>query len=299
MQRGPNPGRAVHRSRVPGRPLAAAGVVTGAWVDDVCALARRAGEAIMAVYATDFEIAQKDDASPLTRADLAAHEILVSGLAALPPGLPVLSEESASTVPAVERRHWRRYWLVDPLDGTREFIKRNDEFTVNIALVEDGVPVVGVVFAPALDEMAWACSGQGAWHVHAGRRQRLAGRPAPATPVVAVSRSHLDAHTARLLAGMGAHETLAAGSALKFIRMAQGRADLYPRLGPTSEWDTAAGHCLLTETGGEVFALDGRPLRYNRRAGLLNPSFLAVADSCVDWPARLAGLLPPALEPSP
>lgn len=264
-----------------------------------CALARRAGEAILAVYASDFEVAHKDDASPLTRADLAAHGILAAGLAALPPGLPVLSEEAATEVPAAERRHWRRYWLVDPLDGTREFIKRNDEFTVNIALVEDGVPVLGVVYAPALDEMAWAQAGQGAWIERAGSRRRLPGRPAPARPVVAVSRSHRDADTARLLAGMGAHDTLAAGSALKFIRLAQGRADLYPRLGPTSEWDTAAGHCLLTESGGEVFDLGGRPLRYNQGDGLLNPSFLAVADAGAGWPRTLAGLLPPAPEPAP
>lgn len=264
-----------------------------------CALARRAGEAILAVYATDFEVAHKDDASPLTRADLAAHGILAAGLAALPPGLPVLSEEAATEVPAAERRHWRRYWLVDPLDGTREFIRRNDEFTVNIALVEDGVPVLGVVHAPALGEMAWALAGQGAWIEDAGGRRRLSGRSAPARPVVAVSRSHRDAHTGRLLAGIGAHDTLAAGSALKFIRLAQGRADLYPRLGPTSEWDTAAGHCLLTESGGEVYDLDGRPLRYNRREGLLNPSFLAVADAGAGWPRTLAGLLPPAPGPAP
>jgi 3'(2'), 5'-bisphosphate nucleotidase len=252
-----------------------------------CALARAAGAAILAVYRQPFAVEYKDDASPLTQADLAAHRLLVDGLAALDPGLPVLSEESADQHPAAQRRAWSRYWLVDPLDGTREFIKRNDEFTVNIALVDAGVAVLGIVFAPALDELAVGIAGAGAWLEHGGGTARLCGRAVPALPVVAVSRSHADADTAALLQRLGPHRTLAAGSALKFIRLAQGAADLYPRLGPTSEWDTAAGQCVLEAAGGRVTGFDGAPFRYNQRDSLLNPGFLAAADAGADWLARL------------
>jgi 3'(2'), 5'-bisphosphate nucleotidase len=258
-----------------------------------CALARAAGAAIMAVYRQPFAIEYKDDASPLTQADLAAHRLLVDGLSALAPALPVLSEESADQHPAAQRRAWPRYWLVDPLDGTREFVKRNDEFTVNIALVDSGVAVLGVVYAPALDELAVAIAGGGAWLEHGGDSVRLSGRRAPAEPVVAVSRSHADPATAALLERLGPHRTLAAGSALKFIRLAQGAADLYPRLGPTSEWDTAAGQCLLEAAGGRLIGFDGLPFRYNQRDSLLNPGFLASSDAAPDWLARLRPPSPP------
>lgn len=255
-------------------------------------LARAAGDAILAVYRREFAVAYKDDASPLTEADLAAHRCIVAGLAALTPDWPVLSEESADTITASERRRWSRYWLVDPLDGTREFVKRNDEFTVNIALIDAGEPVLGVVFAPALDEMASAAVGEGAWLTCNGQITPLRTRALPATPVVAISRSHLDAGTRALLAGIGVHDTLAAGSALKFIRLAQGAADLYPRLGPTSEWDTAAGQCVLEQAGGALLHLHGAPFRYNQGESLLNSSFLAVADAAARWPQRLAAFVP-------
>lgn len=254
-------------------------------------LARSAGEAILEVYRGRFDVEYKDDRSPLTQADLAAHRILVAGLARLSPSLPVLSEESAAGVGFDERRGWQRYWLVDPLDGTREFVKRNDEFTVNIALVEDGEPVVGILHAPALGEMAWAVRGEGAFLDTGAGARRLEGRRAPTVPVIAVSRSHVNPATQDLLDAIGAHDTLSAGSALKFIRIAQGLVDLYPRLGPTSEWDTAAGHCLLDETGGAIYDLAGQPLRYNQRVSLLNPHFLAVGDASAQWPQRLAAVL--------
>ncbi len=259
---------------------------------EACRLARAAGETILAVYRRDFDVAIKDDHSPLTEADLASHRLLVAGLPAIEPGLPVVSEESAVQVPAAERLRWPRYWLVDPLDGTREFIKRNDEFTVNIALVENGRPVFGVVYAPALDELAWAVRGHGAWIEHAGSRSALVGRPTPEVPVVCVSRSHASARTQALLDHLGAYEPMAAGSALKFIRLAQGRADFYPRLGPTSEWDTAAGQCVLEEAGGRLVDFAGVPFHYNRGESLLNPGFLAAADARVDWAERLRAVLP-------
>lgn len=246
----------------------------------------------MAVYRRDFDVEYKDDCSPLTEADLAAHHILSGGLAALSPSLPVLSEESADTVSTGERRSWSRYWLVDPLDGTREFVKRNDEFTVNIALVDEGDAVMGIVYAPALDEMACALRGEGAWIERGGTRAALHARPNPACPVIAVSRSHADAATLAVLSEIGRHETLAAGSALKFIRLAQGVADLYPRLGPTSEWDTAAGQCVLEEAGGAVVDRHGDPFRYNQRDTVLNPGFLAFGDPLAQWPQRLSHLLP-------
>ena len=256
------------------------------------ALARSAGEAIMAVYRRDFSVEYKNDHSPLTQADLAAHLVLATGLAALSPALPVLSEESADTVTTAERRSWTRYWLVDPLDGTREFVKRNDEFTVNIALVDQGEAVLGVVYAPALGEMAHAVRRGGAWFDTGVGPVALHARRAPARPVIAVSRSHANAATIALLDGIGAHETMAAGSALKFIRLAQGEADLYPRLGPTSEWDTAAGQCVLEEAGGGLVDLRGTPFRYNQRDTVLNPSFLAYGDTGTGWPHRLAPYLP-------
>ncbi|MFA7541384.1 MAG: inositol monophosphatase family protein, partial [Lysobacterales bacterium] len=188
-----------------------------------------------------------------------------------------------------EQRGWQRYWLVDPLDGTREFIKRNDEFTVNIALVEDGRAVFGLIHAPALGETGWGQLGEaaGAWWQGDGEAQAIRARQAPAVPTVTISRSHASAATVAVLDALGEHQTLRAGSALKFLRLAQGEADLYPRLGPTSEWDTAAGQCLLEAAGGELLAPDGRPFRYNQRDTLLNGAFLAVADPQAGWQARL------------
>ena len=253
-------------------------------------LARLAGDAILAIYRRNFDVEYKDDRSPLTEADLAAHRILAAGLAALTPSLPVLSEESVQSVPKARRRGWSRYWLVDPLDGTKEFIKRNDEFTVNIALIDDGVPVFGVVYAPALDELAWAARDRGAFLDTGRGSDTLHTRRSPSRPVLTISRSHADAATVAVLDAVGEHEAMPVGSALKFIRLAQGLADLYPRLGPTSEWDTAAGQCVLEAAGGALLAPDGRPFRYNQRDTLLNGRFLALGDREAGW-QRLLPLL--------
>lgn len=254
----------------------------------VADLVRRAGEAIMAVYAGAFAVEIKDDASPLTAADLAAHRILVAGLVALAPPWPVLSEESAD-VPWTERQRWSRYWLVDPLDGTREFVKRNGEFTVNVALIDGHRPILGVVLAPVSGELALAWQGGGAWR-EAGpgaTPQRLHSRALPERPMVAGSRSHASPAEQALLARLGPYEALALGSSLKFLRLAAGAADLYVRLGPTSEWDTAAAQCVLEQAGGAVLGLDGAPLAYNTKESLLNPHFVAVGDPAQDWRTKL------------
>ena len=254
-----------------------------------CSIARRAGEAIMQVYAGDFAVERKDDNSPLTAADLAAHRTIVAGLHELAPQIPVLSEEAADEIAWPERQTWSRYFLVDPLDGTREFVKRNGEFTVNIALIENGVPVLGIVYAPVLDEMFSAWRG-GHAYLHKSRddeRIALRTRARGATVVVAGSRSHADPRLIGALERIGDHELVTLGSSLKFCRAAQGLADLYIRYGLTSEWDTAAGQCVLEQAGGGVTRLDGSPLRYNTKESLLNPDFIAFGDASVDW----AGLL--------
>ena len=249
----------------------------------VLQLAREAGAAIMQVYARDFDVSRKDDHSPLTEADMASHHLISAGLGRLAPQWPLLSEESAAIDWEV-RRHWQRYWLVDPLDGTREFIKKNGEFTVNIALVDEGVPVFGAIFVPALDEMFWAARGIGAFQRDGEGDVPLAARQPATTPLrVAASRSHRDPASAAAIERMGEVEPLGMGSSLKFCRMAQARMDVYPRFAPTSEWDTAAGQCILEAAGGCVITLDGAALTYNSKPSLLNPHFLALGDPALPW----------------
>lgn len=250
-------------------------------------IARDAGAAIMEVYAQDFDVESKADSSPLTAADMAAHRIICAALAALTPDIPVLSEESA-TIDWTTRRGWSRYWLVDPLDGTREFVKKNGEFTVNIALIDGDASVMGIVYAPALDYMVHAERGVGAF-VRDGASDiaLMTQQPAPTPLRVAASRSHLGARTAAALEKMGATERIGMGSSLKFCRIAEGRMDVYPRFGPTSEWDTAAAQCVLEAAGGVVLTLDGAALRYNTKESLLNPDFIALGDAGLGWKAWL------------
>ena len=251
-------------------------------------LAQAAGEAIMQVYRQDFGVEQKDDRSPLTQADLASHRIIVDGLARLTPDIPVLSEESAQ-LPWDVRRAWQRYWLVDPLDGTREFVKKNGEFTVNIALIEGHVPTFGVVQSPALDEMHWAATGVGAFRRENGEDVSISVRKPATTPLrVAASRSHLDERTAALLQRLGDIEAIGLGSSLKFLRIAEARLDFYPRFGPTSEWDTAAAQVIVEAAGGVVLDLEGKPLLYNTKDSLLNPFFLVLGDTDLPWREWLA-----------
>lgn len=254
-------------------------------------IAHRAGAAIMQVYADGFDIARKDDDSPVTSADLAAHRLIVAGLAALTPDVPVLSEESAQ-LPWQTRRQWSRYWLVDPLDGTREFIKRNGEFSVNIALIDDGLPVFGVVQAPVNGVVWHAQRGGKAYRRDGAQQDVITTRVPPAVPLrVAASRSHRSGRTETLLHRMGEIELIAQGSSLKFCRIAEGTLDAYPRLGPTSEWDTAAGQCVLEAAGGVLLAADsGEPFRYNQRPHLLNGDFVALGDASLPWRDWVAGL---------
>ena len=236
----------------------------------------RAGAAIMRVYGgASVAVQRKEDDSPLTLADLESQRVILEGLADITPDIPVLSEESAQA-PWSERRAWDELWVVDPLDGTREFVKRNGEFTVNIALVRQHEPVLGVVAAPALGLLYWGAAGVGAFSQHQGAARVAIGVSAPQNPVRVVgSRSHVSGDTAGYLAKLGAHVMTGMGSSLKFCLIAEGRADLYPRFGPTSEWDTAAGQAVLEAAGGRVTRLDGHRLRYNCRESLINGDFLA------------------------
>lgn len=241
----------------------------------VVALAETAGAAIMRIYAeADLGVSRKADESPLTRADLAAHQIIVRGLQELTPDIPVLSEESAAR-PYDERQTWAHFWLVDPLDGTKEFIKRNGEFTVNIALIEQGRPILGAVYAPALAVCYFGARGAGASVRREGVTQAISAcRFTQGQPVrVVASRSHADPRTAALIGQLGEHQCVSMGSSLKLCLVAEGRADVYPRLAPTMEWDTAAAHAVVLEAGGAVFDLGGDELRYGK-ADLHNPEFV-------------------------
>ena len=252
-------------------------------------IAVRASAAILDVYESEFAVEHKDDRSPLTAADLAAHRLIVAALGELTPDIPVLSEESVA-IEWRERSCWTRYWLVDPLDGTREFVKRNGEFTVNIALIDDHRPVLGVVQTPVTGELACAWDGGGAWLADAtSAKVRRIGTRQRATPLtVAGSRSHASEHETELLGRLGHCARMPLGSSLKFVRIAAAQADLYLRLGPTSEWDTAAGQCVLEQAGGAVLDFNGRPLRYNTRDSLINPDFVAVGDRDADWSTLFA-----------
>ncbi len=256
-------------------------------------IAARAGEKIMEVYARDIAVTSKDDDSPLTEADLAANTLICTELRALTPDIPILSEESAG-VPWSERGTWQRHWLVDPLDGTREFIGRNGQFTVNIALIEAHRPVLGVVHVPAQRRCFSAWRGGGAHLQEDTGTRRIHTRPTQVGKfVLAGSRSHASPEQVHFFAALGdGVEVLSMGSSLKFCLVAEGRVDLYPRFGPTSEWDTAAAHCVVEAAGGIVTGLDFVPLQYNRGPGLLNPHFLVIGDPSFDWRPYLAGAKP-------
>lgn len=250
---------------------------------EVTALAREAGRAILEVYASSFSVQEKEDRSPLTEADLRSEKLILAGLQRIAPEIPVLSEESAQA-PYSARKSWGQLWVVDPLDGTKEFVQRNGEFTVNIALVDHQRPVLGIVHAPVLERSYYACEGVGAFRSDAqavGRPIRVARRGTGPLRVVG-SRSHRGSSLDAFLARIGPHELVEVGSSLKLCLVAEGAADVYPRLGPTSEWDTAAGQCVLEQAGGQVLKLNGEPLEYNRE-NTLNPSFMGFADADIDW----------------
>ncbi len=242
-------------------------------LDDICALAAQAGAAILEVARAPIASRTKADATPVTMADDAADRLILAGLRLRAPDIEVISEESVSA----ERMGAacpERFWLVDPLDGTKEFLAGNGEYTVNIALVERGVPVLGVVHVPALGWTYAAGNGQVFRRHGHGAATAIAARPCPTRPLALVSRSHRDAQTDAYLRGLGEVDERSVGSSLKFCLIAAGEGDLYVRFGRTMEWDTAAGHAILVAAGGGVTALDGTPLRYGK-PGLLNPDFIA------------------------
>src|ERR1700692_4897512 len=243
--------------------------------DALMPIVARAGDAIMRIYDSGFTVQRKEDDSPLTLADLESQRVIMEGLTEVTPDIPILSEESAQA-PWDERKTWRELWVVDPLDGTREFVKRNGQFTVNIALVREHEPVLGVVAAPALGLLYWGASGAGAFSHHRGAAEGPLKVSPPGSPWRWVaSRSHASAETAGYLTRVGPHAMTGIGSSLKFCLVAEGKADLYPRFGPTSEWDTAAGQAILEAAGGRVTRLDGHRLRYNCRPSVINGDFLA------------------------
>ena len=263
-------------------------------LDEVRRIAAAAAGRILDVYRSPFEVGRKADESPLTEADLASHRTIVEGLRALAPAIPVLSEESAE-IDFATRAGWSRYWLVDPLDGTRDFVKRNGEFTVNIALVDRHEPVLGVVAVPVTGVSYAAARGLGALrHDAQGERGLAVHRPARRPFRVAASRSHRDRTTTAFIGRLGPAEEVSIGSSLKFCLLAEGAIDVYPRFGPTCEWDTAAAQCVVEEAGGRVTDVELEPLRYNTRESFLNPFFLAFGDPAVDWSRFLSDESRPA-----
>nr|WP_297458441.1 3'(2'),5'-bisphosphate nucleotidase CysQ [uncultured Halomonas sp.] len=258
-----------------------------------------AGETVLAIYRRGFDIEIKSDDSPLTEADMASHHALIALLEALTPNVPILSEESGE-IPFETRKTWDRYWLIDPLDGTKEFIKRNDEFTLNVALIENGVPVFGIVHAPALGEQGrtwWGQQGKGAWKRQGSEpAQAIAVRALP-NPEQAIwkvvgSRSHGAAAFEAFCKGLPQHECVTMGSSLKLCLVAEGSADLYPRLAPTSEWDTAAAQAVVTAAGGEVLdAHTLQPLRCNQQDSVLNPFFIVCGQRDERWIEALSTAL--------
>ncbi|HID01204.1 MAG TPA: 3'(2'),5'-bisphosphate nucleotidase CysQ [Piscirickettsiaceae bacterium] len=247
------------------------------WLPQLCRLAREAGARIVEIYhSSHFDVAKKGDGTPVTTADTAADEIIIAGLQRMAPDVPIVTEETLADIPFDQRRHWQAYWLVDPLDGTREFIERTGEFSVNIGLVVAGQPVLGVVYGPVLDVLYFGGPQLGAWKITGdASAQAIRVGQQPDCRRVAVSRRHgkkVDA----FIDALGAPVTqIHMGSALKTCLVAEGAADFYPRLGPTSYWDTAAGHAVLLAAGGNVITLSGEPLAYHQCEQMLNPWFIA------------------------
>ena len=261
-----------------------------ALLETVRRIAAAAADRILRIYDTPFKVERKADQSPLTEADLAAHRTIVEGLNALSPTIPVLSEESADEVDFATRAGWARYWLVDPLDGTKDFVNRNGEFTVNIALIERHAPVLGVVTVPVTGVSYCAGRGLGAWRHDSTGATAIGVRATVARPWrVASSRSHADPRTAAFIRNLGPSERISIGSSLKFCLLAEGEIDIYPRFGPTSEWDTAAAQCVVEQAGGRITDIELEPLRYNTGESLLNPWFLAFGDRAVDWRRFMPG----------
>ena len=255
---------------------------------EALAISRQAGKCIVDVYGSDYDVDFKSDNTPVTTADLAAHHVIIKQLQLLSPCLPVLSEESDG-ISYEERLGWHTFWLVDPLDGTREFLRRNGEFSVNIALVHNNVPIAGVIFAPVLDITYFATRGSGAYK-QKGNEAPMPIKVRNATTPVTVARSRNPKTGPRLqhfLDDIGDYDEIPMGSALKSCLVAEGAADIYARLGPTGEWDTGAAQCIVEEAGGFIRDLHSKNLTYNERETLINPAFLVYGDDQIDWVQHL------------
>ena len=255
----------------------------GSLLESVNAIASQAGEIIMEIYGNAFDIETKQDNSPLTEADLAAHNYIVNSLASIA-DYPILSEESAE-IPFTERSKWQTYWLVDPLDGTKEFIKRNGDFTVNIALIYQHKPVLGSVYVPVTKQLYFAAEGDGAYKQSPEDKARKISvkKEFSDNLVVVGSRSHITEELKNFLDKLPPHQLISIGSSLKMCLVAEGLADLYPRIGLTSEWDTAAAQCIVEQARGKVVDLKGNRLLYNIKQSLLNPYFLVFGNNQYDW----------------
>jgi 3'(2'), 5'-bisphosphate nucleotidase len=260
-------------------------------IDPIIAISRQAGQEILKIYDSDFDVETKADDSPLTAADRASHELICASLGALTPAIPVWSEESA-TKPLAERANWSEFWLVDPLDGTKEFIKRNGEFTVNIALIRGNEPVLGVVYVPVTRHCYFGYHGGGAFLAgDDGVPRPIAVSRETKKPIRVVgSRSHAGPSLQTYLDRLGPHVMVPMGSSLKLCLVAAGEADIYPRLGLTSEWDTAAAQAVVESAGGKVVDLEGRRILYNTKEEVLNPFFLVFGGNSTPWIEAAQGL---------
>ncbi len=253
-------------------------------LDGLLILVEQAGKAIIQIYQSDIQVELKNDNSPLTKADKKAHEIISAGLMKLQPDLPIISEEGAH-LPYEIRKNWRTYWLIDPLDGTKEFINRNGEFTVNIALIEDGYPIIGVVGQPVEERIYYAAAELGAFEIGPNQLQpvSISTKAAQNSILTLVSKSHLSEELREEINQQKNIEMISVGSSLKFCMIANGKADFYPRIGPTSEWDIAAAQCVVEVAGGKVLSLDGERVKYNQKESFRNSDFVVVGDSQYDW----------------
>ena len=259
-------------------------------VNDILKISKQAGEKILEIYDTDFSVTNKDDNSPLTSADIAAHKTICAGLKSLNPEIPILSEES-SRLDYAERKKWHQYWLVDPLDGTREFIKRNGEFSVNIALIEGNKSIMGVIHIPVSGDSYSATINNGSYKYSNNVKTKINVKQTDNKDItIAGSRSHANKKLKIFIDRLDSARVLSIGSSLKFCIVAEGKADIYPRFGPTSEWDTAAAQCIVEEAGGIVVDTEFRPLLYNTKVSLLNPSFIVIADRNFNWDQYLIDL---------
>ena len=248
-------------------------------------ISHAAGDEILKLYHSNFTVTQKPDLTPLTTADIAAHNVIESGLKALTPSIPIISEES-EILSYEERQSWSKYWLVDPLDGTREFIKKSGEFTVNIALIENNTPVLGVIYIPTTNICYFACKDKPAYKQEKDQAQQKIcsiHNTQLHNITVAGSQAQGEKKLSNFMGKLGGHKKICMGSSLKSCMVAEGIADIYPRFGPTSEWDTAAAQIIVEQAGGQIVDTNIKSLRYNTKDSLLNPDFMAIGDTSFDW----------------